>query len=139
MVDEQGNIRRLVDTRKNIKEEYNFTAYGENRNNITKYINPWQYQQKRVDFETGVILFGKRYYDPELGRWLTTDPTYFTDSMNLYQYVWNNPLKFIDSEGEFAFAIPIITMAFGGGILAPVILPAIGITAITAAVAWGSL
>ena len=42
---------------------------------------------KRLDLESGLIYFGKRYYDPEFARWLTTDPAGFIDSANLYQYV----------------------------------------------------
>nr|NGX39879.1 putative deoxyribonuclease RhsC [Chlamydiota bacterium] len=47
---------------------------------------------KRHDAETGLIYFGRRYYDPELGRFITADPEGYMDSANLYAFVLNNPL-----------------------------------------------
>nr|NGX39925.1 putative deoxyribonuclease RhsC [Chlamydiota bacterium] len=47
---------------------------------------------KRHDAETGLIYFGRRYYDPELGRFITADPEGYVDSANLYAFVLNNPL-----------------------------------------------
>ena len=52
-------------------------------------IFPLSSTKKRIDFEICLILFGKRYYDPELGRWLTTN-----------------------SVGAFAIAIPIMSKEF---------------------------
>jgi len=45
------------------------------------------------------VNFGRRYYVPELGRWLTPDPAGFTDGMNLYAYVHNDPLTHLDEYG----------------------------------------
>ncbi len=35
-----------------------------------------------------------------MGRWLTTDPVGFVDSLNLYQYVLNNPFRYCDPRGD---------------------------------------
>ena len=44
-----------------------------------------------------------RIYDPELGRFLSADPTmqhpYSTQGQNRYAYVQNNPLKYVDMSG----------------------------------------
>ena len=51
-----------------------------------------------------------RIYDPELGRFLSADPTmqhpYSTQGQNRYAYVQNNPLKYVDMSAP--------TMAWGG-------------------------
>ena len=39
------------------------------------------------------------FYIPQLGRWTTRDPIGEEDSANLYQFVGNNPLLFIDPFG----------------------------------------
>jgi RHS repeat-associated protein len=101
LLDVQGNIRRLVDLdTKSMAESYNFTAFGEATQEDLQCDSPWRYASKRFDPELGLIYFGKRYYDPRLGRWITTDPAGFVDSFNLYQYVLNNPFRFYDPRGE---------------------------------------
>ena len=42
---------------------------------------------------------GFRYYDPEIGRYLTRDPAGYVDGPNVYLYVGNNPINHIDPEG----------------------------------------
>jgi RHS repeat-associated protein len=66
---------------------------------------------KERDSESGLDMFGARYYGSSLGRFMTPDwaakPTavpyaYFGDpqSLNLYSYVGNNPLKRADPDGH---------------------------------------
>jgi RHS repeat-associated protein len=68
----------------------------------------YAYTTKERDRETGLIYFGKRYYSPGMGRWLTPDPL-FTEVpsaaqqkpllSNLYAYVRNNPANYVDPDG----------------------------------------
>ena len=101
-------------------------------------IQAWHYASKRLDPELNLIYYGKRYYDPVLGRWLTTDPAGFWDSANLYQYVLNNPFRYRDPDGQFVFAIPLLIL--GAELVVPS-LTAVAIPiiygAITGAVAYG--
>jgi RHS repeat-associated protein len=62
---------------------------------------------KERDSESGLDNFGKRYYGSSMGRFMTTDPVVITterllnpQQLNLYAYVANNPLRFIDPTGE---------------------------------------
>ncbi len=97
--------------------QYDFSAFGEVLE-ATHDDNPWRFAAKRFDRELGLIYFGKRYYDPQLGRWLTTDPAGFIDSVNLYQYVLNNPFKYRDPHGEnvLGFLLGIAEIVAGGAI-----------------------
>lgn len=45
------------------------------------------------------MYFGRRYYDPVMGRWTTPDPADYSDGPNLYTYLQNNPLIYIDGYG----------------------------------------
>jgi len=58
------------------------------------------FQGRRYDYETGLYYFRNRYYDPIMGRFLSTDPLGYKDSMNLYQAFNNNPVNFTDPMGE---------------------------------------
>ena len=135
--DIQGNIRHLVNayTKKNTIS-HTYSAFGEEINpQVGFHQNPWRYAGKRWDQELSLSYFGKRYYDPRLGRWLTTDPAGAVDATNLYQYVFNNPFLYRDPDGEFIFVIPIVV--WGAGVALPS-LTAIG-TAVAAGVAAGAV
>jgi uncharacterized protein RhaS with RHS repeats len=42
--------------------------------------------------------FGARFYDPEVGRFITVDPG--KDGLNWYAYCNNNPLRYVDPDGR---------------------------------------
>lgn len=135
MHDCQGNIRGLIDSLTGkIVSQCDFTAFGELLSQSEGPFNPWKYASKRLDPHLSLIDFGKRFYDPSLGRWLTTDPAGFVDGMNLYSFLKNNPFVYVDPDGRFlVIAIPVLVGSFGAGGVA-VALPsaaAIG-TALTA-------
>ncbi|MGD9160247.1 MAG: RHS repeat-associated core domain-containing protein, partial [Desulfobacteraceae bacterium] len=52
------------------------------------------------DSETGLHYNYHRYYDPSTGRYLTPDPIGLSGGINLYTYVENNPINWIDPEGH---------------------------------------
>lgn len=108
--DSFGNIVALMDSSGNLVESYRYTAFGEIQVFSKKVINnPWRYSSKRFDPETGFYYFGQRYYSPEIGRWITPDPAGFADGPNLYAYVHNRPLHYIDPDGRFAmFLLPML-------------------------------
>ena len=48
---------------------------------------------------SGLYLTHYRAYDPRLGRWLSRDPIWEAGGINLYGYVGNSPLNYIDPRG----------------------------------------
>ncbi len=123
ILDVQGNILRLVDpASRTITSSYEFTAFGQklHKNLKENAFNPWRFASKRFDPELGLIYFGKRYYDPEFARWLTTDPAGFIDSVNLYQYVLNNPFRYCDPRGDSlgGYLLGLGEIVLGGAIMA---------------------
>ena len=115
--DVQGTIRSLVDWKtKKIVQENSCDAFGVG---LTDAI-PYAYAGKRYDAKTGLIYFGKRYYDPELSRWLTPDPLGPIDHSNLYQYVFNNPFLYRDPYGESigGYLLGLGEIVLGGTIVA---------------------
>lgn len=104
--DLSGNVIALINQKGQLAESYRYTAYGEeeifdaqgHKQNSSPLNNPWRFSSKRVD-ETGLVYFGRRYYDPSLGRWTTQDPLGHEAGPNLYAYVSNRPLTRNDLYG----------------------------------------
>lgn len=98
--DQVGNVMSLVDMgTKEVVEKYRYSAFGEVEDKENVKMCPWRFSSKRSDPETGLIYFGRRYYDPDTGRWITPDPIGFEGGPNLYAYVSNNPLTHVDLYG----------------------------------------
>lgn len=103
-----GNVACLVDPQtQQVVESYQYTAFG----NETLYNaygevetcslvgNPWRFAEKRIDEQSGLILFGLRFYDPATGRWISQDPAGLIDGPNLYAYLHNSPFNHLDRFG----------------------------------------
>lgn len=66
------------------------------------------------------MRFGARDYDSETGRWTSKDPILFDGGdTNLYGYVLNDPVNWVDPAGEAAIA-PLVPVFFFGGGLYPI-------------------
>ena len=110
--DFRGNVTALINVDDgSLIECYRYTAFGEEQlfdaNGVCSKtaLCPWRFSSKRIDAETGWAYFGRRYYDAEIGKWTTPDPMRFKDSANLYCFVRNRPLVFIDPDGRFLSSI----------------------------------
>jgi len=99
--DHSGSIVCLIDPDSGTtKQAYRYTPFGELIKTHSNLQNPWRFASQRHD-PTKLIFFGRRYYKPTLGRWITCDPLGLTDGPNLYAYVHNNPLTHFDEYGLF--------------------------------------
>lgn len=100
--DHAGNIACLIDVETgNSIGSYRYSAYGEEL--FDECPSPWRFCSKRTDNESGFVYFGRRYYNPQTGRWVTPDPIGREGGPNLYGYVMNNPLTHFDLYGLFDF------------------------------------
>ena len=66
------------------------------------------------DEATDFYYLRSRYYDPEVGRFLNADGLVSTgrgiDGFNMYAYCDNNPVMFVDPNGDCLFLIPFIPL-----------------------------
>jgi RHS repeat-associated protein len=59
-----------------------------------------RYTGKERDDNSGLCYYGARYLAPWLARWINPDAAGSIDGLNLYVYVGNNPLEYIDPTGH---------------------------------------
>lgn len=97
-----GNVSDITDGAGSIVESYSYDAYG-NSSDTSSVGNPYLFNGRRFDAETGLYYYRARYYDSEIGRFLQVDPIGYIGGMNLYVYCSNNPVNFIDVFGLFHF------------------------------------
>ncbi|WP_438847647.1 RHS repeat-associated core domain-containing protein [Anaerocaecibacter muris] len=114
--DIQGNIIAILDFKGNVVVRYTYDAWGNHKafdndgSEITSAthignLNPFRYRGYYFDTETKLYFLKTRYYDPELGRFITIDGIEYLDpesinGLNLYAYCGNNPVMRVDFGGN---------------------------------------
>lgn len=100
--------------RQRIRSHRRYAPFGEQIAGTGSSPNTLRFNGRERDSDTGLYYFRARYYDPDIGRFLSEDPLGFTaGDHTLYGYVSNNPLVANDPDGEIANFI--IGAPIGGG------------------------
>jgi len=99
--DHLGSPAAVTDSSGGIVWKTDYEVFGKAINE--EGANKLKYNTKEQD-KTGLLYYGARYYNPDIGRFLTADTVKGelrdTQSQNRYTYVKNNPLKYIDPRGN---------------------------------------
>ena len=99
--DQVGSLRVVANDSGNVVKRIDYDSFG----NIIADTNPafempFGFAGGLHDIDTGIVRFGYRDYDPDVGRWTAKDPIGFGGGdTDLYGYVLNNPVNFIDPYG----------------------------------------
>ncbi|MBT2143981.1 MULTISPECIES: RHS repeat-associated core domain-containing protein [unclassified Rhodanobacter] len=102
--DPQGTPLAEADASGNITARFEYTPYGVSVPSMGAAPNGVGYTGHVSDPETGLVYMQARYYDAEVGRFLSVDPVGPSSGdgfgFNRYAYVNNNPYTFIDPDGR---------------------------------------
>ena len=111
-VDAFGISCFLFDTNKNVVQKTNangllvennfYTPFGETYNSNTSYIG---FSSEKKDIYNMLIYYNFRYLDAKIGRWDKKDPFEENYGLNLYAFVMNDPINYIDFNGLFTLVV----------------------------------
>ncbi|CAC9650512.1 hypothetical protein [uncultured Gammaproteobacteria bacterium] len=100
----QSNALELDDQAQTLSYEhyypYGGTAIIAGKNKTEVQQKRYRYTGKERDDSSGLSYYGARYLAPWLARWISPDSAGAVDGLNLYAYVGNNPLKYVDPTGH---------------------------------------
>jgi RHS repeat-associated protein len=102
--DNLGNTRATFDTQTGSavsQQTDDYYPFGMVINSlVTSPKNEYLYNKKELQEELTEYDYGARFYDPVIGRWNTIDPlAEISRRWSPYNYVMNNPIRFIDPDG----------------------------------------
>ena len=99
--DQLGSCVMELDENATVTSEEGYYPFGETAWMAPKSETAYRfirYSGKEMDV-SGLYYYGARYYAPWLQRWVSTDAEQ-ADGLNLYAFVGNNPIRFIDPDGN---------------------------------------
>ncbi|WP_206305327.1 RHS repeat-associated core domain-containing protein, partial [Actinacidiphila soli] len=105
--DTQGSAQIAVLEGTGLFERTYYDPYGEVRTGSASPVTDRGWLGKTKDPSTGLVALGARYYNPELGRFLSTDPAYDSlsaQTANPYSYGANNPVSYTDPTGLWSLS-----------------------------------
>jgi RHS repeat-associated protein len=94
-----GSTVALTDTTGLVTATTDYEAFGKEVASTGSSDNNRKFCTKERDESIGLDNFGFRYFDWELGRFITRDPSGYPDGANNYLYCHNNPINFVDPLG----------------------------------------
>jgi len=118
-----ADVVALVDEFGNIIARYYYDAFGVIVEETGDFANPFRYRGKIWDETTGLYYLRMRFYNPAIARFMSVDPYWgphnmlfgsnpreiggvrapnqlaIMQALNLYAYVVNNPVRYIDPWG----------------------------------------
>jgi RHS repeat-associated protein len=97
--DHLGTPQVLTDGTGSVSWKAAYTPFGQANITVGTVENPFRSPGQYYDQETGLHYNYFRYYNPPIGRYLTPDPIELRGGINIFAYVSNNPLLFIDAYG----------------------------------------
>ncbi|HEY4785682.1 MAG TPA: RHS repeat-associated core domain-containing protein, partial [Bacteroidales bacterium] len=108
--DHLGNTRVVFNSSGTIEQSTDYYPFGLAFQNNNLDVNKYLYNGKELQDETlggtflGWLDYGARFYDPQIARWHVQD-RFAEKCLNLspYQYATNNPILFIDINGDSTF------------------------------------
>lgn len=98
LTDHLGSTAGLTDPAGNVLEQIAYDSFGNSTGSLrTRY----GYTGRERDPDTGLMYYRARFYDPQLGRFISEDPIGLAGGINQFSYVSNSPQNRTDPSGLY--------------------------------------
>jgi len=98
--DGNGNVVNILDDSHALIAYYDYDPFGNKVTENGSYASqPYQWSTKEFNQALGSVYYLYRFYKPRHGKWLSRDPIEEQGGPNLYAFVGNEPVFFIDPHG----------------------------------------
>jgi RHS repeat-associated protein len=94
-----GSVTSLTNAAGTAAQNYTYDSFGNIIATTGSLVNSFRYTGREWDTETNLYYYRARYYDPNIGRFISEDPIHFKSGINFYSYVSNSPTGFVDPSG----------------------------------------
>ena len=124
-----GNVTLLTDSNGQEVGHYRYDAFGNTleASGARAAENPYRFSTKEIT-SSGLYDYGYRFYSPSTGTWINRDPIKEDGGINVYGFVGNDPLNYLDEDG-------LSPLSIGGHIVGHIVTGAVlGFVAATAAI-----
>jgi len=112
--DRVGSTRLVTNSSGTVDAKPIYMPFGEVYNNTDDDSYRYGFGGKETDHNTGLMYFEARYYNPKIGRFISTDTMVIgsdvprSTELNRYAYSQNDPINMKDPSGNFAFIISVM-------------------------------
>jgi len=98
--DGNGNVRDIISASGLNVAHYEYDPFGNKTASSGSYSSqPYQWSSKEFHAPSGMVYYLYRFYSPQLGRWINRDPIGEAGGINLYGFVGNDGVNFLDFLG----------------------------------------
>ncbi len=99
LYDGKGNVEAILDNAQAIMAAYRYDSFGALLAKTGTFEQPFGFSTKRYNAPVGMVQYEFRNYFPEIARWDRRDPLGEQGGPNLYAFVGNNPVNWVDPLG----------------------------------------
>ena len=132
LLDHLGNVLGLVDGSGAVASTYRYDPWGNVITRTGSIANPLRFTAREWDDESGLYFYRARYYDPQIGRFISRDPIGLYGGLNSYAYVEANTIRRTDPMGLFQ------GVAAAPAVISGSAAPAVGLFAVAGTAAFAA-